>query len=34
MFIILPHETGEEAYIKVEQKLVQLDWEVLFSYST
>ena len=28
MFIILPHETGEEAYRRVEQKLVDLDWEV------
>lgn len=30
MFIILPHETGEEAYTKVEQKLVELDWEAAF----
>jgi len=30
MFVILPHETGEQAFTKVEQTLIGLDWEAIF----
>merc|ERR1719427_141064 len=30
MFLILPHESGEQAFLKVEQNLIDLDWQSVF----